>query len=62
MVCIKSLNPPLKPNKVKVWKRDIRESSLRPFGRWITSFDWSDIFNMQMDVKLNMENLMTYNE
>jgi hypothetical protein len=22
----------------------ISESSLQPFGRWITSFDWSDIF------------------
>ncbi|CAB3993754.1 Hypothetical predicted protein [Paramuricea clavata] len=44
MVCLKSLNPPLKPDKVKVWKRDLRESSLQPFGRWITSFDWSDIF------------------
>jgi hypothetical protein len=33
MVCLKSLNPPLKPDKVKVWKRDLRESSLQPFGR-----------------------------
>ena len=24
--------------------RDLRESSLQHFGRWITSFDWSDIF------------------
>jgi hypothetical protein len=40
----KSLNPPLKLDKVKVWKRDLRESSLQPFGRWSTSFDWSDIF------------------
>jgi hypothetical protein len=44
MVCLKSLKAPLKPDKVKVWKRDLRESSLQPFGRWITSFDWSDIF------------------
>jgi hypothetical protein len=44
MVCLKSLSPPVKPDKVKVWKRDLRESSLQPFGRWITSFDWSVFF------------------
>ena len=44
MVCLKSRKNPPKLNNKKLWKRDLRESSLRPFGRWITSFDWSDIF------------------
>ena len=35
-----------KPSK-KIYKRDIRDSSIRPFGQWIVSYDWSDVFAIE---------------
>ena len=46
MVLMKSQIPyDVKPDNTKIWKRDLRESSLRSFGRWLTSFDWSEIYS-----------------
>ena len=28
------------PDSSRLWKRDLRNSSLRSFGQWITKFDW----------------------
>ncbi len=38
-------NPFPKPDNTPIWKRDLRDSNLRPFGRCITTFGWTDIFN-----------------
>ena len=29
-----------------MYKRDLRDSNVRPFGQWITSFDWSLVFEI----------------
>ena len=53
MILMKSHIPDnVKSDNSRMRKRDLRESSLRPVGRWLTSFDWSDIYLTNMcDVK-----------
>ena len=38
----------VKPDNTKIWKRDLRKSSLRPFGQWLTFFDCSEIYSTVM--------------
>ena len=38
---MKAQDPPSKPDNSPIWKRDLRDSSIRSFGRYIASFDWS---------------------
>lgn len=35
-----------KPPNDRVLKRDLRDSNVRPFGQWITCFNWSDVFEI----------------
>ena len=42
----KGLVPLLKPDNSPIWKRDLRDSKIRPFGRYITTFDWSPLLNI----------------
>ena len=45
-ILMKAQDPPSKPNvNLSIRKRDLRDSSIRPFGRYIASFDWSAILN-----------------
>ena len=37
---------PQKPDNTPVLKRDLRSSSLRRFGQWISSYDWSPILDI----------------
>ena len=49
---MKAQDPPSKPDNSPIWKRDLRDSSIRPFGRYIASFDWSAFFNVHdCDIK-----------
>ena len=45
-ILIKVQDPPSKPDNSPIWKRDLRDNSIRPFGGYIASFDWSAIFNI----------------
>ena len=36
----------MSPNNSTIWKRDLRDSSIRPFDRCIASFDWSAILDI----------------
>ena len=46
-----------KPENKKVLKRDLRDSSLRSFGRWITTYDWKDVYETaECDRKFNKFN------
>ena len=35
-----------KPSNKRIYKRDLRESKIRYFGQTITSFDWSEIYEL----------------
>ena len=49
---MKAQDPPSKPDNSPIWKCDLRDSSIRPFGWYIASFDWSAIFNVHdCDIK-----------
>ena len=49
---MKAQDPPSKPDNGPIWKRDLTDSSLRPFGRCIVSFDWSAFLNIHdCDIK-----------
>ena len=51
-ILMKAQNPPSKPDSSPIWKRDLRDCSIRPFGRYIASFDWSAILNIHdCDIK-----------
>ena len=51
-ILLKAQDPPSKPDNSPIWKSDLRDSSIRPFGRYIASFDWSAIFNIHdCDIK-----------
>ena len=45
-ILMKAQDPPSKPDNSQIWKRDLQDRSIRPFGRYIASFDWSAIFNI----------------
>ena len=40
------LNSIEKPSNKRIYKRDLRESKIRYFGQTITSFDWSEIYEL----------------
>ncbi len=51
-ILMKAQDPPSKPDNSPIWKRDLRDSRIRPFGRYIASFDWSAILNIHdCDIK-----------
>ena len=51
-ILMKAQDPPSKPDISPIRKRDLSDSSIRPFGRCIASFDWSAIFNIHdCDIK-----------
>lgn len=51
-ILMKAQEPPSKPDNSPIWKRDLRDSSIRPFGRCIASFDWSAILDIhECDIK-----------
>ena len=45
-ILMKDQAPLIKPDNSPIWKRDLRDSRIRPFGRHITAFDWTTILNM----------------
>ena len=46
-ILIKShVNSIEKPSNKRIYKRDLRESKIRYFGQTITSFDWSEIYDL----------------
>ena len=46
VIIMKAQSPPSKPDNSHIWKRDLRDSRIRPFGRYITTFDWSPILDI----------------
>ena len=45
-ILMKGQAPLIKPDNSPIWKRDLRDSRIRPFGRHITAFDWTPILDM----------------
>ena len=47
-VLMKPCTETIRPKAVKkiTWKRDLRESNLHAFGRWVTRFDWSCVTSL----------------
>ncbi|CAB4023227.1 RNA-directed DNA polymerase from mobile element jockey, partial [Paramuricea clavata] len=45
-ILMKAQPSPSKPDNSHIWKRDLRDSRIRPFGRYITTFDWSPILDI----------------
>ena len=43
---MKGQAPLIKPDNSPIWKRDLRDSRIRPFGRHFTAFDWTPILNI----------------
>ena len=43
---VKNNQPPLKPSKTTITKRDTRASNIRSFGQWITSYSWDELYNL----------------
>ena len=41
---MKAQPSPSKPENSCIWKRNLRDSRIQPFGRYITTFDWSPIW------------------
>ena len=59
---MKAQDPSSKPGNSPIWKRDLRDCSIRPFGRYIASFDWSAIFNIHdCDIKYEKFNDTKFN-
>jgi hypothetical protein len=42
---MKAQPSPSKPDNSHIWKRDLSDSRTRPFGWYITTFDWSPILD-----------------
>ena len=40
-ILMKGQAPLIKPDNSPIWKRNLRDSRIRPFGRHITAFDWT---------------------
>ena len=36
-----------KRSKKTIFKRDLRDSCIRPLGQWIVLYDWSDVFSVE---------------
>ncbi|CAB3996817.1 Hypothetical predicted protein [Paramuricea clavata] len=45
-ILMKAQPSPSKPDNSHIWKRDLRDSRIWPFGRYITTFDWSPILDV----------------